>query len=119
MGRPVNKRYFGATGGATAKIPVRAFLSGGAFEGYITAQKGTNKFAVSNDGDTVDGICRLVNEISPNANGECSLVGIADGGDAIIIKKIFNRTAVDWNNNRYTWAVEDDSTESLLRLTAI
>jgi hypothetical protein len=27
--------------------------------------------------------------------------------------------AVDWDNNRYTWTVEDDSTESLIRLTAI
>lgn len=119
MGRPINKRYFGATGAATATIPARAYLEDGAFEGYITAQKGTNKFAVSNDAGSVTGICRLVNEIAPNANGEMSLVGIAAGGDPIIVKKLFNRTAVDWDNNRYTWEVQDDSTESLLVLTAI
>lgn len=32
---------------------------------------------------------------------------------------MFNRTAVDFDNNRYKWTVEDDSTESLIRLTAI
>ena len=64
-------------------------------------------------------ICRLVNEIAPNAEGECSLVGITPGGGAIILKKMFNRTAVDFDNNRYKWTVEDDSTESLIRLTAI
>ena len=36
-----------------------------------------------------------------------------------ITEKMFHRTAVDFDNNRYTWAVEDDSTESLIRLTAI
>ena len=45
------------------------------------------------------------------------MLGIADS--AVAIKKLFNRTAVDYNNNRYTWETEDDSTESLLRLTAI
>lgn len=122
MGRPVNDRYFGVTGDNTQPtIPVRFHDGSSGYEGYIVAQKGTNKFKVSTDGQspevTLTG--RLVNEISPNAENEISLVGIKDGGDAVLIKKIFNRTAVDWDNNRYTWTVEDDSTESLLRLTAI
>ena len=81
---------------------------------------GTNKFNCSNDGDTITRVCRLTSDGSaPNANFECQLIGIGAGGGAIAIKKLFNRTAVDYNNNRYTWTAEDDSTESLLRLTAI
>ena len=118
MGRPINKRYFGATGEAEANIPVRYHNNVSSVEGYIVNQKGTNKFTVTTNGtDTF--VCRLVNEIAPNAAGEMSLVGLVDDGNPVILKKMFNRTAVDWNNNRYTWEAQDDSTESLLRLTAI
>jgi len=40
-------------------------------------------------------------------------------GERVTIKKLFNRTATDFNNNRYTWALEDDSTDTVLRVTAI
>jgi hypothetical protein len=121
MGRPVNKRNFGATGvDATPKVPIRFHDGSSLIEGYILSQRGTNKFNCSNDGDTITRVCRLTSDGSaPNANFECQLIGIGDGGGAIAIKKLFNRTAVDYNNNRYTWTAEDDSTESLLRLTAI
>jgi len=120
MGRPVNKRYFGATGGAAANIPIRFHDGSNLIEGYILSQRGTNKFNCSNDGDTITRICRLTSDGSePNADLECQIIGIGDGGGAIAIKKLFNRTAVDYNGNRYTWTAEDDSTESLLRLTAI
>lgn len=118
MGRPVNKRYLGVTGvDAQPTLPIR-FFSTSLIEGYIVAQKGTNKFKCSNDAGNVTATCRLV-ETTPNADNEAQLIGIVDGGNNVAVKKIFNRTAVDWNNNRYTWTVEDDSTESLLRLTAI
>jgi len=81
-------------------------------------QKGSNKFTVTTNGtDTF--VVRLVNETAPNAAGEMSLVGLSTGGNPVLLKKMFNRTAIDYSNNRYTWTVEDDSTESLIRLTAI
>jgi hypothetical protein len=117
MGRPINKRFFGATGDdSQPTIPVRYHNGSSSVEGYIVNQKGTNKFTVTTNGtDTF--ICRLVNEMAPNAAGEMSLVGLT--GSPVILKKMFNRTAVDWNGNRYSWSVEDDSTESLIRLTAL
>jgi len=121
MGRPVNKRNFGATGvDAAPTVPIRFYSGGSLYEGKILSQRATNKFNCSNDGDSVTEVCTLTSDGSaPNANGECQIIGIVDGGGAIAIKKLFNRTAVDFNNNRYTWTAEDDSTESLLRLTAI
>ena len=117
MGRPINKRNFGATGvDAAPTIPCRFHNGSSSVEGYIVNQKGTNKFTVTANGSD-NFVCRLVNEAAPNAAGEMSLVGLAGG--AVILKKLFNRTAVDWDNNRYTWTTEDDSTESLIRLTAI
>jgi hypothetical protein len=121
MGRPVNNRNFGATGvDATPKIPVRFHDGSNLIEGKILTQRGTNKFNCSNDGDTITRICRLtIDGSAPNADLECQIIGIGAGGGAIAIKKIFNRVAVDYNGNRYSWTVEDDSTESLLRLTAV
>ena len=40
MGRPVKGVRFGATGAATATIPVRADIGGTDFEGFIVRQVG-------------------------------------------------------------------------------
>ena len=119
MGRPINKKFFGATGNnAQPTIPCRYHNGSSSVEGYIVNQKGSNKFTVTTNGsDTF--VVRLVNETAPNAAGEMSLVGLSTGGNPVLLNKMFNRTAIDYSNNRYTWTVEDDSTESLIRLTAI
>ena len=45
MGRPVNKRNFGATGvDATPTIPIRFHDGSSLIEGKILSQRGTNKF---------------------------------------------------------------------------
>ena len=121
MGRPVNKRNFGATGvDAAPTIPIRFHDGSNLIEGYIVSQRGTNKFNCSNDAGSITRICRLTSDGSvPNAEFEAQLVGIASGGDPVTIAKLFNRTAVDFSGNRYTWEAQDDSTESLLVLTAI
>ena len=118
MGRPVNKRNFGATGvDAQPTIPVRYWNGSTSVEGYVVSQKGTNKFKVTDGSTTITG--RLVNEVTPNGASEISIVGIAPGSTPVILKKMFNRTAVDWNNVRYTWDAQDDSSESLLILTPV
>jgi hypothetical protein len=121
MGRPINKRKFGATGvDATPTIPVRFKLGGTVYEGYIVKQRATRKFNVStDDGTTATGACTLTDAVTPANNGDASLVGITTGGGAVTIKKLTNRVATDYNGNRYTYSLEDDSTETLIRLTAI
>jgi len=120
MGRPVNKRNFGDPADAT-NITVRAYVGGGIDEqAYIVDQRGTNKFTVSNNGATATAVCRLVNKATDSvAAGEMVIEGFDAGGTRRVIKKLFNRTAVDFDNNRYTWELEDDSTDTVLRLTAI
>jgi len=120
MGRPVNKRYLGPTGvDAQATIPVRADVGGTDFEGYILNQKGSTKFTVSNDGGSVQGVCYLVNKITGHNAGECSIVGLNTAGEPKAIKRIKQNKLIDYDNVIYTWAVEDDSAESMLRLTAV
>jgi len=41
------------------------------------------------------------------------------GGNQVRVAKLYNRTCRDFNNNRYTWEVQNDSTETILVLTAI
>ena len=120
MGRPVNKRYFGSLIDGTS-IRVEAYVDGAAVDdAYIVSQKGTNKFKVSDKAGDNTATCRLVNKATASlAEGEMVIFGSNGSGNRIPLKKLFNRTAVDYNNNRYTWEIQDDSTETIMILTAI
>jgi hypothetical protein len=119
MGRPIDKLFLGPTGvDAAPTIPVRANV-GGVFEGYIVSQKGSKTFNVSNDAGSSVGECILVNKITGHSAGEMSIVGLNTAGEAKAITKITAHKAVDFDGVVYSWAVEDDSAESMLRLTAL
>lgn len=117
MGRPVNKRFFGDPelgGNLTVEVNTG---NGPNDSGYIISQKGSGKFRVT-DGTTVRN-CFLVNKATSNLSvGEMVIVG---GGDSsrVPIAKLFNRTAIDYSGNRYTWEVDNDSTQTQLTLNAI
>lgn len=120
MGRPIDKLFLGPTGvNAAPTIPVRADIGGTDFEGYIVAQKGSKTFRVSNDAGSLVGECVLVNKITGHSAGEMSIVGLNTAGEAKAIQKITAHRAVDYDGVVYTWSTLDDSSESLLRLTAI
>ena len=145
MGRPVNKRYFGLLDdGTNFTVNVQVGSESESEEGYILRQRSTNKFlvndkkdgtnssvaeatadAAANSGSTTEGnvaVCTLVDKASGalGAN-EMSLQGTVagGGGNQVRIKKLYNRTCRDFDNNRYTWEIQDDSTESIMILTAI
>lgn len=122
MGRPVNKRNFGDPADGT-NLTVRAYVGGGVDEqAYVVDQRGTNKFTVSNNAGAATAVCRLVNKATASiAAGEMVIEGFeaATGGTRRVIKKLFNRTAVDFDGNRYTWSLDDDSTDTQLQLVAI
>jgi hypothetical protein len=118
MGRPIDKYFLGATGGSPATIPVRADIGGTDFEGYIVNQKGSKTFTVSNDAGTVEGEATLVDKLTGHDAGEMSIVGLVDG-QAKALQKITAHKATDYDGNAYSWEVADDSSESLLILTAL
>jgi hypothetical protein len=137
MGRPLNKRYFGATstniassppGDLTgeARLTVSVNLPGEPESalGVIVSQRSETKFKVNDAADLSgnEGICTLVNKATEDlSNNEMSLQGFVDGktGDGVYIRKVQNRTMIDFDNNRYTWEIQDDSTSNVLVLTAI
>ena len=135
MGRPLNKRYFGATENGdgdlsnegTLTVSVKVGANTASELGVILSQRSETKFKVSDDaqGD-IDGantgVCTLVNKATGSlAANEMSLQGFVDGtdGNAVYIRKVQNRTMLDFDNNRYTWEIQDDSTANILILTAI
>jgi hypothetical protein len=89
---------------------------------YIVKQKGARRFKVQHteDGDTK--VCKLVNKSFDDSSaivaGEMVIIGYLNG-QAVRLRKLNNRTCADFNGNRYKWALEDDSTTSLITLTAI
>ena len=128
MGRPLNKRYFGtvldevgAEASENLTVSVKVGANTASATGIILSQRSETKFKVddSNDGTGNEGICTLVNKATGAlGNNEMSLQGFVSG-DAVYIRKVQNRTMIDFDNNRYTWEIQDDSTANILVLTAI
>ena len=133
MGRPVNKRRFGLLDdGTNITINCQVAANAESAQGYIIRQRSVNKFLVNDAKDGTKqtaagagtgnvGVCTLVNKAQGalDAN-EMSIDGVVAGGaQGIKIKKLYNRTCRDFSNNKYKWAVSNDSTASLLVLTAI
>jgi len=121
MANKLSKRFFGATGGSTPKIPIRFRSGGTVYEGYIVNQVSARRFKCSSDNGAVTAVCNLVQGTNsdPANNNEATLVGIKSGGNPVTLRKINFRTVADFNSNRYKWTLSDDSTETLLILTAI
>ena len=90
---------------------------------YIVKQKGARRFKVAHleDGDTY--VCKLVdksyNDSSAIVAGEMVIVGYKTDGQMVRLRKLNNRTCSDFNGNRYKWSLSDDSTTSVISLTAI
>ena len=128
MGRPLNKRYFGATsdgsdltGEGNLTVSVKVGANSASALGIILSQRTETKFKVNDDpaNGGNEGICTLVNKATGSlANNEMSLQGFVSG-NAVYIRKVQNRTMIDFDNNRYTWEIQDDSTANVLVLTAI
>jgi hypothetical protein len=137
MGRPINKRYFGAlTGDNNNNIPVEgAFIDGeavlagnGGAEVFIVKQKSARRFLVQSADTSSQAVCRLVDKAGSGDDstalgltaGEMVIIGYVDGaGAGITIRSMTNRVATDFNSNRYTWEIEDDSTTTQLILTRL
>ena len=134
MGRPVNKRNFGLLDdGTNFTINCQVGANSESESGYILRQRSVNKFLVNDlktgtkttvggSGTGNVGICTLVDKVAGGLGAnEMSIQGTLDDGtgNQVRIKKLYNRTCRDFNNNRYTYVIQNDSTASIMVLTAI
>lgn len=124
MANKLPKRLFGPVGLASPNIPIRFKSNGNVAEGYITKQVGARRFkcqsSVPSSPPSTAVTCKIVQgtNMDPVNDGEMTIIGLLNGSP-VALKKINFRTAADFSGNRYKWTLQDDSTATLLILTAI
>lgn len=129
MGRPLNSRYFGKTKKDGVNLDLEENLTvivkiGSnpiSYQGIILKQRSEKSFVVNDapDGTGNTGICTLVDTVSLN-DDEMALEGVINGSsDQTLIRKVHNRTMIDFDNKRYDWEIQDDSTVNQLVLFEI
>ena len=123
MGRPIKEKNFGSyvTGNA---LRVSAYLSGTLYtDCYIKKQRGHKKYKVTSVTSGLTGDCFLVST-APSAKSQMQLVGYTSltghpWNQAVVISKLTQHRAYDYNGNEYKWVLTSDSTEDFLFLTKI
>ena len=104
---------------ATAEVDIQ---DGGASNCYILQQKGSRRFKVYSEANGI-GVCKLVDDDGSSgiAANEMVLRGFVgtDDGQQVFVKKISGRKITGFDDNQYTWYVDNDSAENVLILTAI
>ena len=115
MGRPLNKRNFGAptTGGNEMKVQ---FHNGSAsVAGYIVKQKGTKKFLCS-DG-TTEAICFLVDKASGAlAAGEMTITVKDDAAAVKQVTKIAAHKATIDTGESIGWTFDDSAADAKVEM---
>jgi hypothetical protein len=103
MGRPLNKRYFGAPTAGGNEIKVQFNDGSGSMPGYIVNQKGAKRFNCSNAGGTKTALCTLADKASADLlEGEMSIV-VDDNGTARQVTKISGRKVTMDNGIMQPW----------------
>jgi len=126
MGRPVNKRFFGVTAEEGQDllneqrftVLVRVGNNPLSDAGIIIRQQSETKFIINDRQDKSgnQGSCTLVNKEIPGPDEFVILGYSITTGEETRIRKITNRVVIDFNNIRYTWEIQDDSSANILIL---
>jgi hypothetical protein len=135
MGRPLRKDIngvdvIGTPSTTSTGVRVEAYFGGAAYTdatynsttnyAYLVKQRGAKTYVLTNQAGTVRETCVLQSAI-PTANGQMRINGYLNGNASAprAIAKLTKRVATDFNNVRYTWYLENDSTSDYIVLTAI
>ena len=133
MGRPLKKDILGVNviGEATSNTGVRVEFYDTSLrtDGGIVKQRGAKTFVVAQEAnldttnlkDSTSTTTAVLKDGAPSAAGEMRLWGYvgSNSGTEVNIAKITKRVATDFSGNRYTWALENDSTNDYIVLTAV
>lgn len=113
MGRPLNKRYFGAN--ASDNLKVQFYNGTASVPGYIVKQVGSKRFICS-DKDGNRATCVLVNKASADlAAGEMSLTVAYDNGTAKQITKISSRI-LTVDGAQQPWSFDPSTTDGRVQV---
>lgn len=129
MGRPLKKDSFGTEvlgTPATTNAGITVSFYDGAnlqTDGIIIKQRGARTFVVARIGSPETRYTCVTQSGTPSAEGQMQLVGFALQGQSadngpVALRKISRRQAIDFNGNRYSWKLENDSSTDYIALTA-
>ena len=128
MGRPLRKDVNGVdvigTFASDTGIRVEFYDASLRTDGVIIKQRGAKTFVVcqrGNIGTTTTYSTAVLKNGEPSAAGEMRIQGWngGNGGTAVNIAKLTKRVATDFSGNRYTWVLENDSSNDYIVLTPI
>jgi len=114
MGRPLNKRLFGAN--ADNNLRVRFNNGSSSVNGAIVKQKGSKKF-VCVDSSGNEATCTLVSVVDANlAVGEMSITVTNDAGSDLFLTKISARKVTASDGNTYPWNFSSSNSDSAVQV---
>jgi hypothetical protein len=134
MGRPLRKDVLGVDVIGTytttdTGVRVQFYDASLRTDGIIVKQRGAKTFVVTRVGDigsphlnsSTNTTTAVLKNGTPNAAGEMLLEGFigGNGSTGTPIAKITKRVATDFNGVRYTWQLQNDSSNDYIQLTAI
>jgi len=128
MGRPLRKDVNGTdvigTYASDSGVRIDFYDASLRVDGVIIKQRGAKTFVVARVGDigtTTAYTTAVLVSGTPAAAGEMNLFGFIGGNAAqrTNLAKITKRVATDFSGNRYTWYLENDSSNDYIVLTAI
>jgi hypothetical protein len=128
MGRPLRKDVFGTdvigTYASNSGVRIDFYDASLRVDGVIIKQRGAKTFVVARVGDigtTTAYTTAVLVTGTPAVAGEMNLFGFIGGNAAqrTNLAKITKRVATDFSGNRYTWYLENDSSNDYIVLTAI
>jgi hypothetical protein len=126
MGRPLTKDVNGVDvrgiyTGAAAGIRLDLYDTQLRTDGIVVKQRGAKTFVVARVGTPTTQLLAVLKNGAPSAAGEMRMYGYVggNGGASVNIAKITKRVATDFSGNRYTWFLENDSSNDYIVLTAI
>jgi hypothetical protein len=114
MGRPLNKRNFGADD--NPNLRVRFHNGTSSVNGAIVKQKGSKKF-VCVDASGTQATCSLVQDIDANLTaGQMSITVTNDAGTDLFVSKISARKLTASDGNVYPWTYTASSSDSAVQV---
>lgn len=119
----------GPYAGSNLGIRVKAYFGDALHDDcFIVNQKGGRQYMVQDTSSGQQAKCKLVETLGTE-NNTMTLTGflassvppgqVNPENPEIVLSKLQKRTAIDWNDNRYTWVLENDSSVDYISLTPI
>jgi hypothetical protein len=126
MGRPLRKDILGVDvintyADAATGIRIDFYDSALRTDGIIIKQRGAKSFVVARVGTPSTRAVAVLKNGAPSAAGEMRLFGLnaTNSGAVVNIAKITKRVATDFSGNKYTWSLENDSSNDYIVLTPV